>query len=111
MERRKRLYRIAANKRVVALALAAGLLAGCAAPASGPDTLKQSTLPGAIALTATSYACDPEEVMYLSGVKVAAERYAYALSDMDGDGISELFVRDAGGTVVSYRYNEGLARR
>ena len=111
MERKKRLYHIAANKRVVALALAAGLLAGCAAPASGPDTLKQSTLPGAIALTATSYACDPEEVMYLSGVKVAAERYAYALSDMDGDGISELFVRDAGGTVVSYRYNEGLARR
>lgn len=52
------------------------------------------------------YAFDPEEIMYLAGVEAAAKdpNARYSLCDVDGDGISELFV-DEDGEVKTYRYD------
>ena len=52
------------------------------------------------------YIYDPEEVMYLSGVKSSAytKGVEYALRDMDGDSVSELFI-SVNGTVGAYAYD------
>ena len=54
-----------------------------------------------------AYKFDPEEVMYLSGIKAAAYKpgVKYTLHDMDEDEVSELFV-SVNGTVGVYAYDE-----
>ena len=64
-------------------------------------------LPTGLAETA-GYAFDAEEIMYLAGVAatVGQENVRYSLYDVDGDGVSELFIDD-GGEVRAYRYDAG----
>ncbi len=62
----------------------------------------------------SEYEFNPEEIMYLSGVKVSAYTpgVSYTLSDRSGDGIPELFVSD-GISVFAYEYDEetGFAKK
>ena len=62
----------------------------------------------------SEYEFNPEEIMFLSGVKVSAYTpgVSYTLSDRSGDGIPELFVSD-GISVFAYEYDEetGFAKK
>ena len=53
------------------------------------------------------YAFVPEEIMFISGVRYLAEHpgTSYTLKDLDGDMVSELFIRD-GDAVSAYAYDE-----
>ncbi len=96
----------------ISLALSAGILAGCAAK---PQPEPAATLPETIRLTTGAYDYSPEDIMYLSGVKAAAEaeNVSYSLCDVDEDEISELFVKDEAGNVTAYQYDaeSGQAKR
>ena len=88
----------------ISLALSAGILAGCAAkPQPGPA----GALPETIRPTVGAYDYSPEDIMYLSGVKAAAEaeNVSYSLCDVDEDEISELFLRDEAGNIAAYQYD------
>ena len=76
------------------------------------DAAEPEAEPEDIAIETGTYAYSPEEVMYLSGVKAAAEDSAasYSLYDTDEDGTSELFVTDQEGGVSAYRYDEESGR-
>ena len=69
-------------------------------------------LPETVELSLGSYAYTPEEIMYLSGVKAAANvpGVSYSLMDTDGDEISELFIKDEEEAVTAYRYDEETGR-
>ena len=98
------------RKTCGALALAFCLLLGCGVwPAAAEDAAPE-TIPLSL-----GYPYSPEEIMYLSGVKVTAgtDDGFYALTDTDGDGISELFVKagEAGDvSVYAYDKESGAAR-
>ena len=55
-----------------------------------------------------AYHFTPEEIMYMTGIRETCgqEGGAYSLCDLDGDGISELFVsREGEGSLFIYKYN------
>ena len=86
------------------LALAACLLPGCGLLSANAEEPAPERIRPTI-----GYAYDSEEILYLAGVKAAAENPAlsYSLYDMDGDGISELFLRrEDAGDVTVYRFEE-----
>ncbi|MCR5450988.1 MAG: hypothetical protein K6F00_00005, partial [Lachnospiraceae bacterium] len=62
--------------------------------------LYTSLFAGAYIPANAAYSYKPEEIMYLSGIKKTAykEGKSYTLYDINGDSVSELFVRKADGT-------------
>ena len=107
---------------ILSSALFAGAVCGCAGK---PETeTVEETDTGAAEITAdvsagdnssevidivknADYAFAPEEIMFISGVRYLAEHpgTSYTLKDLDGDMVSELFIRD-GDAVSAYAYDE-----
>lgn len=75
----------------------------------------EDVLAESIEITGSNYEYDPEEIMYLSGVKLTAYKagLAYSLSDLDEDMIPELFVSVSGAddkTIGVYAFNNEANR-
>ena len=86
---------------------------GAEVTATPQDTEPQAEIPESIEIPKGSYAYDPEEIMFLSGVAACGMRKdrAFSMKDLDGDMISELFVRETDGdgeNISVYSYDPAL---
>ena len=92
-------------RTLVSLVMCAAMAGGTCLPAAAGESFTDS-----IGINRTEgYTYDPEEVMYLSGVRFLADTPGarYTLRDLDEDGISELFV-SAGDHTAVYVYDKAL---
>ena len=92
-------------RTLVSLVMCAAMAGGTCLPAAAEESFTDS-----IGINRTEgYTYDPEEVMYLSGVRFLADTPGarYTLRDLDEDGISELFV-SAGDHTAVYVYDKAL---